>query len=278
MSSYADGVETLRPHVVPPAAPATLAMSRLERQHRMVELAMAAGRVDVGDLAERFAVTTETIRRDLAALQEQRLVRRTHGGAVPWERWRYEPSVAVRDTVHREEKQRIAQRAIAELEGEASLLIDSGTTTAQVAHMLPRDREMTVVTNSVPVMQALVHNDAVDVVLLGGLLKKSTLAVVDPTGVEELSRIVVDLAFVGADGVSAERGFTTPHREEVEIKRAMLRSARRAVMLLDHSKFGNDHLHRIAAVDEVDGIITGVEAPDPEVSAVSALGPMVVRA
>ncbi|WP_336921064.1 DeoR/GlpR family DNA-binding transcription regulator [Aquipuribacter sp. SD81] len=266
----------------PAAATATasgaLVLSRLERQHSIAELAMADGRVDVGDLADRFQVTTETIRRDLAHLQEQRLVRRTHGGAVPWERWRYEPSVAVRDTEHPQEKQRIAQRAVAELQGEATLLIDSGTTTAQVARMLPHDRPLTVVTNSIPVMQALVHNEAVEVVLLGGRVKKSTLAIVDPTGADELSRIVVDLAFVGSDGVSPEHGFTTPHREEVEIKRAMLRAARRAVVLVDHSKFGNDHLHRIARVEEVDGVITGTELPEAEARAVSALGPMVTRA
>lgn len=254
------------------------AMTRLERHEKIVQLALANNRVDVGNLAELFQVTTETIRRDLALLQERHLVRRTHGGAVPWERWRYEPNLAVRDTEQPEAKHRIAQRAVAELQGETTLLIDSGTTTAQVARLLPHDRPLTVVTNSVPVMQTLLRNDAVDVVMLGGRLKKTTLALVDPEGVEQLSHMVVDLAFVSSDGISAARGLTTPHREEVEIKRAMLRATRRAVALVDHSKFGNDHLHRVARVEEVDEVITSEGAPDDEVAAVSALGPLVIRA
>ncbi|MGF1645869.1 MAG: DeoR/GlpR family DNA-binding transcription regulator [Kineosporiaceae bacterium] len=257
---------------------AGVSLSRYERQERIVDVAMAEERVDVGELATRFRVTTETIRRDLATLQERRLLRRVHGGAVPWQRWRYEPSLTVRGSQHPDEKYRIAERALDEVADEESIIIDSGSTAAQLAGLLPRDRRLTVVTNSVPVVQVLATNEAVDVILLGGALKKATLALVDPTGVAELSTMSVDLAVLGSDGVSSTRGFTTPHRDEVEIKRAMLAAARRAIVLVDHSKFGSDYLHRIATVDEVDAVVTDSLAPEDEVAALRALGPMVIRA
>lgn len=257
---------------------AGLAVSRYERQEKILDLAVEAGRVEVATLADRFRVTTETIRRDLAGLQEQRLLRRVHGGAVPWQRWRYEPSLSVRGSQHTEEKDRIAKRALEEIAGEDSIIIDSGSTAATLAGLLPGDRRMTVVTNSIPVVQVLAGNESIDVIVLGGALKKKTLALVDPMGVTELSTMAVDLAILGADGVSSARGFTTPHREEVEIKRAMLAAARRAVMLVDHSKFGSDYLYRIAKISEVDAVITGAEAPEDEAAAIAQLGPMVIRA
>lgn len=257
---------------------AGVSLSRYERQERILDLAMAESRVDVGDLAVRFRVTTETIRRDLATLQERRRLRRVHGGAVPWQRWRYEPSLTVRGSQHPDEKYRIAKRALDEVADEESVIIDSGSTAAQLAGLLPHDRRLTVVTNSIPVVQVLASNESVEVIMLGGALKKATLALVDPTGVAELSTMSVDLAVLGSDGVSSTRGFTTPHRDEVEIKRAMLAAARRAIVLVDHSKFGSDYLHRIATIDEVDAVVTDSLAPEDEVAAVQALGPMVIRA
>jgi DeoR family fructose operon transcriptional repressor len=255
-----------------------ISLSRFERQEGIVDLAMAEGRIEVADLAVRFRVTTETIRRDLATLQERRRLRRVHGGAVPWQRWRYEPSLTVRGSQHPDEKYQIAKRALDEIADEESIIIDSGSTVALLAGLLPHDRRLTVVTNSLPVVQVLASNESVDVIVLGGALKKATFALVDPTGIAELRTMSVDLAILGSDGVSSTRGFTTPHRDEVEIKRAMLACARRAVMLVDHSKFGSDYLHRIATIGEVDAIITDSSAPEDEVAALRALGPMVIRA
>lgn len=254
------------------------ARSALERHELIMDLAMVNGRVDVGDLSQRLNVTTETIRRDLAQLQDQRLLRRVHGGAVQWQRWRYEPSLTVRGSLNAEEKHRIAKRALEELPGEGSIVIDSGSTAVYLAGLLPHDRALTVVTNSIPVAQVLAANDGVDVIMVGGTLKKETMALVDSLGVETLGTMVVDLAILGTDGVSPEHGFTTPYRDEVAIKRAIMASARRTVMLFDHSKIGNDQLHRFAAVKEVDTIITGSEATDSAFDALRELCPLVIRA
>ncbi len=253
-------------------------LSAPERQEVIVDLAMANGRVDVGRLAERFGVTTETIRRDLGQLQDEQLLRRVHGGAVPWQRWRYEPRLTVRDSHNAEEKQRIAKRALEELPLGGSIIIDSGSTSAHFASLLPDDRELTVVTNSIPVVQVLATNEAIDVIMIGGALKKNTMALVDSSGVETVKTMVVDLAIMSTDGASPEHGFTTPYRDEVAIKQAILSAARRTVLLMDHSKIGNDQLHRFAWIDDVDTIITGSETDDADFDALRAICPLVIRA
>ncbi|HZD22181.1 MAG TPA: DeoR/GlpR family DNA-binding transcription regulator, partial [Acidimicrobiia bacterium] len=217
-------------------------------------------------------------RRDLAHLQDQKLVRRVHGGAVPWEGLRYEPLLKVRGGLYPEEKHRIGKRALDELPSEGSILLDSGSTSAHLAQLLPQDRDLTVVTNSIPVAQALETNEAMEVVLIGGTLRKNTMALVDATGVDALSKIVVDVTFLCTDGASPKKGFTTPYTEEVAIKRAMISSARRVVALFDHSKVGNDRLHWFASIDEVDTIITDNGVSDEVASAFADLGPLVVRA
>lgn len=249
-----------------------------ERQEEIARLALDAGRVEVADLAKRFAVTTETIRRDLSELERQQVVRRVHGGAVAYQRLRHEPMITVRDAHHAEEKRAIARRAIHELPTDGSILIDSGSTLAILAELIPHDCDLTVFTNSIPVIETLSGLDAVDVHVIGGRLKKNTMAMVDDTSVETVRELTVDVLFISTDRVSIERGFTTPYREEVAVKQAMIRAARRVVMLFDHHKIGNDQTFRFASIDEVDAIVTDTGVPEATLDAIGRMGPQVIRA
>lgn len=253
-------------------------MFQVERQQEIVELVLRNGSVDVAELAERFDVTTETIRRDLTDLQKARLIRRVHGGAVPGRGRLFEPKLEVRRGQNAEEKQRIAKLALEELPDRGSIMIDSGSTTAHLADLLPLDRELTVITNSVPVVQSLAASDHMEIMAIGGTLRKNTMAFVDAGGADILQGLTVDVVFMGCDGVSVERGFTTPYRDEVTIKRAMMASARRIVLMFDHSKIGNDQLLRFASIDEVDRIITGSEADESTVARLQEQGPIVTVA
>lgn len=249
-----------------------------ERQDEIARLVFDQGRVEVADLARRFAVTTETIRRDLSELDRQRIVRRVHGGAVAYQTVRHEPNLIVRDTQNAAEKRRIARRAIEELPGEGTILIDSGSTLSFFAELLPEDRNLTVFTNSIPVIQSLSASAAIEVNVIGGLLRKNTMAMVDATGVDMIRDLRVDALFISTDRVSVERGFTTPYRGEVAIKRAMIAAARRVVMLFDHAKVGNDQLYRFAAVEEIDTIVTDDGVPTSTIRALEQLGPQVICA
>lgn len=254
-----------------------VSLFQIQRRERIMERVLREGRVDVAELAESFDVTSETIRRDLTDLQEERLVRRVHGGAVPWRSGMSVPELRVREGQHVDRKRRIAIAAAAEVPERGAVLIDSGSTAAHLADALDRDRDVTVITNSIPIVQALATTERPRVVVLGGTLRRRTMAMVDGSGVEALRNIAVDVLFIGCDGMSPERGFSTPYQTEVDLKQAMMAAARRVVMMFDSSKVGNDQLYRFARVDQVDLIITDTGMADTVTIALEAQGPRVTR-
>jgi DeoR family fructose operon transcriptional repressor len=249
-----------------------------ERQLWIVERARAVGRVEVAALAEELSVTTETVRRDLTTLERHALLRRVHGGAIPIERLGFEPALAARDSVLTAEKERIARRALAELPDEGSILLDAGTTTARLADILPTDRELVVLTNALPIAMSLSVRPNITVLLIGGKVRGRTQAAVDAWALQALADSYVDVAFIGTNGITTERGLTTPDTTESAVKRAMIRAARRTVVLADHTKVGQDHLSRFATLDEIDTLITdsGLDAQLAE--ELRGQGPRVVLA
>ncbi|MFI9591569.1 DeoR/GlpR family DNA-binding transcription regulator [Nonomuraea sp. NPDC052265] len=249
-----------------------------ERQQEILRRARAAGRVDVVTLAAELDVTTETIRRDLTALERAGVLRRVHGGAIPVERLGFEPALAARDEVMTAEKERIAKAALAELPEDGSVIIDAGTTTGRLVQALPADRELTVIVNSPPLATVLASRSNLQVIVLGGRLRGKTLATVDDWALRPLAHLNVDVAFMGTNGCSPDRGLTTPDPAEAAIKRAMVRAAQRSVLLADHTKFGNTYLATFAELGEIDVVITDAGL-DPALAAdVAAAGPEVIRA
>lgn len=244
----------------------------------IMQRARLDGRVDVAELAGDLDVTAETIRRDLTTLQRRGTLRRVHGGAIPVDRLRFEPNLATRDSHMRTEKERIAKAAIEELPEEGSILLDAGTTTARLADILPAGREFTVVTNALPIAMALALRPAITVLTVGGRIRGRTLAAVDDWAQRVLADTCVDVAFLGTNGVSAERGLTTPDIAEAAVKRAMLAAGRRSVVLADHTKVGQDHFARFASLEDIDVLITDSDLDDETTNQLGALGPRVVRA
>lgn len=249
-----------------------------ERQRAIVDEARRAGRVEVTALAECLDVTTETIRRDLTALERQGLVRRVHGGAIPVERLGFEPGLDARSAANTEAKERIAKAALAELPTEGAILLDAGTTTARLAELLPPDRELTVITNSLPIAMTLSARPSITLLMVGGRIRGRTLATVDTWAQQALRDTFVDLAFLGTNGLSVGRGLTTPDQTEAAAKAAMIAAARRSVVLADHTKLGVDHLARFGTLDQIDTVVTDAGADAELVADIEAAGPTVVRA
>ncbi|MEV4535091.1 DeoR/GlpR family DNA-binding transcription regulator [Asanoa sp. NPDC049518] len=249
-----------------------------ERQEEILRLARALGRVDVTALAEDLQVTAETVRRDLTVLERAGVLRRVHGGAIPVERIGFEPALAARDSVLITEKERIAKAALAELPDEGAVILDAGSTTARLAQALPTDRELSVVVNS-PVLATVLGTRAnLTVLLLGGRVRGKTLATVDDWALRPLADMYVDVAFMGTNGCSVERGLTTPDPAEATVKRAMIAAARRVVLLADHTKIGNDYLARFGTLSDLDVLITDSGLDDELAVDVEAAGVRVVRA
>jgi DeoR family fructose operon transcriptional repressor len=234
-----------------------------DRQHGIYMLALRQGSVDVADLARRYGVTTETIRRDLSDMQERHLLRRVHGGAVPIERMNHEPMVDARDRVNAEQKLRIAQVAVSEVPEQGSVIIDSGTTTGRLAQVFPVDRDVHVVTNSLTTALTLSRRGIQNLTVVGGTVRTTRLSMVDETTRDGLRDMAVDVLFTSCDGLSFKHGLTTPYREEHTLKRAMIERAQRVVALVDSSKFGNVQMFSFAKFDEIDVLVTDTGV-DPE--------------
>jgi DeoR family fructose operon transcriptional repressor len=249
-----------------------------ERQQEILRTARAEGRVDVMALAEGMNVTAETIRRDLTVLERAGMLRRVHGGAIPVERIGFEPALATRDAVLIAEKERIAKAALAEVPQEGAIILDAGTTTARLAQLLPTDRELTVVVNSPVLAATLGPRPNISVLLLGGRVRGKTLATVDDWALRPLAEMYVDVAFMGTNGCSVERGMTTPDPAEAAVKRAMIAAARRVVLLADHTKIGNDYLARFGTLADLDLLITDSRLDEELADEVEAAGVRVVRA
>lgn len=212
--------------------------------------------MDVSELATLLKVTTETVRRDLSTLEQQGTLKRVHGGAIPVERLDPVPDLAQRNDIMAAAKRSIGKHARGHLPTTGSILIDAGTTTARLADAIPLDNELTVVTNATPTAELLVRKPRTTVFLLGGRLRPQTLATVEAWGLQLLENLHVDVAFIGTYGVSVDRGFSTPDPNEAVMKSAMIRCAKKVVVLADRTKLGQNHLSVFASLSDVDVLVT----------------------
>jgi DeoR family fructose operon transcriptional repressor len=247
-------------------------MYATERHESIAEALRSAGRVSVSDLALRLDVTAETVRRDLDALEQAGLLQRVHGGAVAAGRSSVsELSLSERETRHSPEKTSVAQAAahLVPPTFTGSIALDAGTTTAAVAAELARwapatpGTVLTVITNAVPIAALLQHSPHVDLHLLGGRVRGLTSAAVGTTTVEQIQALRPDIVFVGANGVSAGFGLSTPDEFEGAVKSAYVRAGRRVVAVVDQTKHGEEALVRFARLAEIDTVVTDAPpAPD----------------
>lgn len=235
-----------------------------ERQQAIASLVMTKGRASVTELARAYDVTTETVRRDLAVLDRAGLLRRVHGGAVPTRALHLvEQGVGERESTHAEHKDAIAAAAIEffPLSG-ATVLLDAGTTTGRIAAALPTDRELVVVTNSVPIAARLAGTPSINLQLLGGRVRGLTQAAVGEQTLRVLDTLRVDIAFIGTNAINVRHGLSTPDTEEAAVKRAMVTAANYVVVAADSSKVGREDFVSFAPLSSVHTLIT-----DSEISA-----------
>ncbi|MGX9674261.1 DeoR/GlpR family DNA-binding transcription regulator [Mycobacterium sp. HM-7] len=247
------------------------------RQRRIVEFARTRGRVEVLALAEELNVASETIRRDLKVLAGRRMLKRVHGGAIPLETAAFESTVEYRSQIDLAQKHRVAAAAADLLHGAETVYLDEGFTPRLIAERLA-DQELTVVTSSLLAAEALAHSETVTVLLLGGRMRGRTLATVDNWAVERLRSLVIDVAYLGTNGITPEHGLTTPDPAVAAVKQTAVSVAMRRILVAAHSKFGVTSFCRFADVGDFETIVTGTELPAADAHRYEALGPSIVRA
>jgi DeoR/GlpR family transcriptional regulator of sugar metabolism len=228
-----------------------------QRQARIIQQLQENGFVEISQLSAQFAADRSTIRRDLQELESRGAVRRTRGGAlagpasgqadIPYEVKRIE---------HTPEKQAIGRHAATLVRDSDAVLLDSGSTTFQVALALRQRHDISVITNDLNVAMCLAESPRIQLVVTGGILLESVYTLVGPRAVEELSKLHVDRVFLGADAIHHQVGITNVTYVEVEVKRAMIAAAREVCVVADSSKFEHRALAPVCGLEEIDRILT----------------------
>lgn len=244
-----------------------------ERRRRICELLVAEGRVTVDALATRFGTSQVTIRADLSALESAGALIRTHGGALPREEAADQP-LDVKQLQHHAEKVRIAQAAVTLIRDGETLILDSGTTTAEIARALRKAdlKSINVITNALNVAALLADVPAVRLIMLGGVLRRESNSLSGPMAAAALANLQADRLYLGADGLDPEIGVMTPHLQEAELNAQMMRIARQVVVVADSSKLLRRNISLIAKVEQIHMLITDDAAPPKAVEALRRRG------
>ena len=238
-----------------------------ERRRHILSQVQTRGIVSLRELAEQLATSEVTVRRDLQAMAAEGLLRRTHGGAA------LPDGLAAREA----DQQAAGKAAIAELaaglvQAGDSILLGPGRTTLAMARLLASLPELTVVTNSVPVTQALMHVQQVDLVMMGGNLRRSIQALVGPVTQQNAEGLRVSQVFLSGEGVNVERGLTTPNLFAAATDQALAATARQVVVLADSAKIGRETMCQTVPCAGIDVLITDSGADAVELDRLRGAG------
>lgn len=233
------------------------------RRKSILETVNARGFIAVAELCERFSVSPATIRNDLRALEKGGRLERTHGGAISSEKAAYEPSSEQKEDRQVEEKAAIARLALRHIQPGDVIVLDSGTTTFQLAMLLGAIEKLTVVTCDLRIAAWLERNTGVSIIMAGGPVRRHFHCTAGQTATDTLLKLHADKVFMGANGVSLDKGLTTPNMDMAGVKSALVECAEKRVLLADATKIGRVAFVGFCPLTKMDVIITGGEA-DPD--------------
>jgi DeoR family transcriptional regulator, fructose operon transcriptional repressor len=247
------------------------------RQRQIMALLQESGALRIGELSQLLDVSDETVRRDLAVLQEQGLLTRTRGGALA-DGVRLETSFQRRMRENGVEKREIARIAAGFVEDGSTIIIDSGSTMAHLVAQLRNKRDLVVITNGINHVEDLLSNPSLTVVMTGGMVRRVTMGAAGPLAVESLSSLHADHTFVATHGFSADAGMTYPSFDEVAVKRAMISAGAEVTLLADGTKCGRASMVKIAPLNQLTRIITSPPISEAEQGKIRDLGVQLIVA
>ena len=231
-------------------------MTNVERHQFILKLLNENGSVNVLDLCEELNVSSVTIRKDLKLLEDSGLLFRTHGGATKYNPYTTDRTVFEKEKVNSDCKSDIGRAAAQMIVENDSIIISSGTTTQALAKQLMPKGNLTIVTSALNVAMELIKYSSVDIIQLGGVLRKSSTSVIGLFAEEILSDFYCSKLFLGVDGIDLEYGISTTSAQEAQLNRKMIKSAQSVVVLADSSKFGRKSFGKICDFEEIDVLIT----------------------
>jgi len=243
-----------------------------ERRRRIRELLREEGRVRVEALAARFGISQVTIRADLSILESAGALTRTHGGALSLPE--ADQSLDVKQLQHRAEKQRIAAAAAGLIRDGETIILDSGTTTAEIArHIRTLDlKSINVITNALNIAALLIDVPSVRLIVPGGILRRESNSLSGPMAESTLATLRANRLYLGADGIDPQIGVMTPHLAEAELNAKMIGISQQVVVVADSSKFARRNISLIARVEQLHMLITDRSAPPDAVEQLRQCG------
>jgi DeoR/GlpR family transcriptional regulator of sugar metabolism len=249
-----------------------------ERRRTIVGLLEKDGKVTVDDLVGRFGVSAVTVRSDLDILAEMGALKRSHGGAVCLLEPAHDYPLKVEETLHHNEKVRIGQAAVQYVQPNQTIMLDSGSTTAEVARQFKNTRipGVTIITNSLHIAAELADLPDMTLIMIGGILRQISKSFVGPPAEQTIRDLHADHLFLGVDSLDVEIGPSTPDVLEAQLNGLMVRSCREVTIVADSSKFGRRSLSVIAPMDRVHRVITDVGIPAASAESLKRRGVHVV--
>lgn len=226
-----------------------------ERRKLILEKLVENERINIEQLGEQLNVSTMTIRRDLAYLEEEEKIIRTHGGAVLKKRLVAETSFQSKKAQNSDQKKKIAQTALNYIQDQSTILLDAGTTTLEIAKLLKHETNLTVITNDIKIASELLDSK-LKVIVLGGELQNTTGTLFGPLTEQVLENLYVDIFFLGAHAIDLKAGVTAPTHEKAAIKQLMVKAAESTWIVADSSKFNQKSFTKVCDLSSVEGIIT----------------------
>ena len=254
-----------------------------ERQQIILNQLRVRKVLSVTELGSILHTSDVTIRRDLKDLADRGLLKRTHGGAtyINYGSTSYEPMLSALESENTELKQAIGMEAVRLIVDNTAIFLDASSTVRMLCKEIMRREwlQLTVVTNSLEVASHLAVKDGIEVVMIGGVIRKNLMSSSGFIAENTLSQLKVDISFMGINGIDfSDMSATTPNLTECSIKQAVLRSGQRTIVLADHTKFGKSYLGKVCTLKEIDGIITD-ERVDPGIIAkAEEKGVLLIRA
>lgn len=233
-----------------------------ERQRRILELLSSEGAVMVSKLSSELGVTEETVRRDLEKLESKELLRRTHGGALPIDGGTYEYSLEKRKVLNVEAKQALAHKAIEYIASGDTVFLDASTTTFYMAKELKSMKNITVITNSVRIVNELMSVEGIKLIAVGGIVSNNQSFVGAMAENYITENYFADKMFFSSKGISETAGILESNEQECFIKQRMLKNSRTHYYLCDKSKIGRVGFVRLASFEDIDCIITDADLDD----------------
>lgn len=247
-------------------------ISSTDRQNQIVQIVLRNQRISIGEICEQFNVSEATARRDLELLADQDRLQRVHGGAIVMLRTVPELPIVQRQHEQTTEKQRIGQAAAALIHDGETIFLGSGTTVLEVARNLGERKGLTVLSNSLPVLNLLSGLTEITLVALGGMLRSSELSFIGHLTELALAELRADKVFIGVHAISLENGLTNDYLPETLTDRALLRVGREVIVVADHTKINTVAPAFLAPVTSIQTFVSDLRAESKFTQELQALG------